>query len=242
MPLLIAALLRHGDYQQPARVPSAHLPYPLTERGREQALTAARKLVASCEERGWRLDEFIETSPLQRAYETARIIADAAGEADGRAYQVVQHRELAERCVGSAANLAVEQIESILDQDPRYEAPPEGWKSSAHYKLPFAGAESLLEAGRRVAGRLEDSMHDLALIAAADTVRLFVGHGGSFRFAAVHVGLLDADEAPLLTMEHCGRVDLSFDRGARWEKVGGDWKVRAGGPFAAGNSSSGRER
>ena len=48
----VLALVRHGHYVQGEGVPSAHLPHPLTARGREQAATCVEGLRALASERG----------------------------------------------------------------------------------------------------------------------------------------------------------------------------------------------
>ena len=40
MPRLVAALLRHAEYRQLPDTPSAHQPFPLTDKGRQQAKQA----------------------------------------------------------------------------------------------------------------------------------------------------------------------------------------------------------
>jgi broad specificity phosphatase PhoE len=62
-------LIRHADVENPNRVLYGHLPgFPLSARGREQAAELGRRLRASGIRR-------IVHSPLERAQETARIIA-----------------------------------------------------------------------------------------------------------------------------------------------------------------------
>src|SRR5207248_2992356 len=63
-------LVRHAEVENPRRVLYGHLPgFPLSERGRQQAEALGRSL----RDRGIRR---IAHSPLERAAETARIIAE----------------------------------------------------------------------------------------------------------------------------------------------------------------------
>jgi len=83
-------LVRHAEVENPRRVLYGHLPgFPLSERGRQQAEALGRSL----RDRGIRR---IAHSPLERAAETARIIAE---QLPGRV-PVAADRELREADVG----------------------------------------------------------------------------------------------------------------------------------------------
>lgn len=211
------ALIRHGDYAQPAGVPSAHLPHPLTDEGREQARAGAIRLADAARERGWTLDPVIDASPLLRAWETAVIAAGVLG------LEVVEVAALTERCVGAAANLTVDEIAAVIDRDPRFDPLPPGWKRRGDFCLPLLGAESLIDAGRRVAGHLRARR-----AAGLAGIKLVVGHGGSLRHGAVELGILGPGDPPRLSMHH-GEAVVLVDRGDAWERVLGDWKRRGDG-------------
>ncbi|MGB5442463.1 MAG: hypothetical protein WBN57_07545, partial [Gammaproteobacteria bacterium] len=116
-------------------------------------------------------------------------------------------------------------------QDPRFAAPPGDWKADSHYRLPLQGAESLLEAGARVAGHLSQSMAAI-LPGEHDRVKIFVGHGAAFRHAACHLGVLAIGQLRQLSMFHCQPVLLEYLADGKWIHVGGEWKVRPGhSPF-----------
>jgi len=225
LPRVIAAIMRHGDYHQPEDVPSAHLPYPLTAKGREQAAAAADEILTFADRAGLEIHGIVGTSRLLRAYETGAILAARLAEHAGRDFAVTEYDDLAERSVGAGANLTLAQIAKIVEDDPRHEALPEGWKAMANFRLPLQGAESLREAGRRVASRIEQTMHNLSRECTRDTVKVLVGHGAAFRYAAVHLGVLHEDEAPKLSMFHCRPVFIE-QTGDGWRHVGGEWKVR----------------
>ena len=157
MPQLVAALIRHADYQQLADTPSAHQPFPLTDNGRQQARQSANKLQQEAEKHGWRVAEELHSSQLLRAWETASIIAEQLGEK----HTVSTFAALAERSMGSVANLTIRQIEAVVDEDPRYDTLPKDWKSNSRFCLPLQGAESLLQAGERVAEHLKVAMQTL---------------------------------------------------------------------------------
>jgi broad specificity phosphatase PhoE len=220
---LIAALLRHCDYHQLPDVPSAHQPFPLTETGRRQAREAAKHLRTTLDNRGWSLIQEIDSSRMLRAWETARIIAL---ELDGQPVPIESFDALAERGLGSAANLTVKRIEDIVRTDPRCDDPPVDWKSNSHYRLPLQGAESLLEAGRRVADHLILRIDELRVKGVTSGVKLFVGHGAAFRHAAYHLGVLEFDQIAKLSMYHGRPVFLEALRNGCWRHRAGDWKVR----------------
>ena len=123
------------------------------------------------------------------------------------------------------ANLTIAQIEDALRQDPRASSPPADWKADSHYCLPLQGAESLLEAGERVAAHLLQSMTALPR-GDHDQVKLFVGHGAAFRHAACHLGVLKFEQLRQLSMFHCQPVMLEYLPDGNWRHVEGDWKVR----------------
>ena len=230
MARLIVALVRHGDYQQPPGVPSAHLPYPLTADGIEQAAAAAESLFGVASEQSWDIYPLVDSSCQLRGWQTASIIASGLDQLGVNGATVESFAELAERGLGSAANLTVTQIESVVAADPRYEPLPAGWKSDSYFRIPLQGAESLMQAGERVMRHVTGCADSLLQEIAADTLKIFVGHGAAFRHAAVHMGLLTVRQAVALSMYHCQPV--YFERlvdhmdDNKWRHVGGEWKIR----------------
>ncbi len=227
MPRLIAALVRHGDYHQLAGTPSAHQPFPLTPRGESQARNAATAIGETIRSEGWDLCPVIDSSRMLRAWQTARIISDLLAETDASPLRLESFEQLAERGLGSAANLSVAQIEAVLACDPRFEAPPENWKANSRFRLPLQGAESLLEAGERVAAHLRQRMTALGKVSARDSLKLFVGHGAAFRHAAFVLGVLEWDDIARLSMHHAQPVYLEMLKEGVWRHVRGNWKIRA---------------
>lgn len=226
-PRLVVALIRHGHYEQPAGMPSAHLPHPLTERGREQVASGADKLATMIATHGWAVHPQIHCSTLLRAWETAWLLREhlaAAGVADDM--MLVETAALAERGVGAAANLTMDEIAEVVARDPRYGALPEGWKSNSFFRLPFIGAESLLDAGRRAADYIERVAAEVAGRLERDTVLLVVGHGGAHRHTAVHLGALALGWVRGLSMYHADPVCIARLAPGRYERVAGQWKVR----------------
>ena len=117
---------------------------------------------------------------------------------------------LAERGLGSAANLTIAAIEAVIREDPRFEEPPADWKSNSRFRLPLQGAESLLQAGERVAAHITRQMQVLARQTRPDTLKLFVGHGAAFRHAAYHMGIRTFEQIAQLSMYHAQPVFLEY--------------------------------
>ena len=140
--------------------------------------------------------------------------------------QVDSFDALAERSVGSAANLSVDKITELIHQDPRYPDPPPDWKANSHYRLPLQGAESLLEAGERVASHLVARMNALRGEIKSDSLKLFVGHGAAFRHAAFQLGVLQFEQIAELSMYHSRPVYLEYLYNRSWRHVQGEWKIR----------------
>jgi 2,3-bisphosphoglycerate-dependent phosphoglycerate mutase len=212
------ALIRHGDYQQPADVPSALLPYPLTSAGKQQALACAQRLKQFAASQQLTFNPVIDCSRQLRAYQTAtNIIAGL-----GLDLATCEFEALAERSVGAMANLSLKQIEAIIDADPRYGALPSGWKASSDYCLPYQGAESLRQAGERVAQHIESAWQALP----SRQLKLIVGHGAAIRHAAARLGVIHEADISSLSMFHARPVYIQQDDAGHWRQVGGDWKKR----------------
>ena len=225
MARLIAALVRHGEYHQLPDTPSAHQPYPLNAEGRQQALAAADEFGTVISDNGWALDPVIDSSQMLRAWETAGIFAGRLAGVTGNDIGIESYDALAERSVGCAANLTISQIETILRDDPRVTEPPADWKADSNYRLPLQGAESLMQAGQRVAAHLERAMAAMPGDG-LDRLKLFVGHGAAFRHAACHLGVIELDQVAQLSMHHARPVMIEYQAGSGWLHVGGEWKVR----------------
>ncbi|WP_319558509.1 phosphoglycerate mutase family protein [Thiomicrorhabdus sp.] len=218
---LYLAFLRHGDYLQKHDTPSAWQPFALTEQGEKPCRSAATKLRAFADEHGLDIHASVQASSLLRAWQTASIIAGQLGEE----FSVASDASLNERCVGSFANMTVTEIETALQQDPRFAQPPASWKSDSDYRLPCPFAESLNQAGQRVAEYLQQRCFELQAQITAPTLWIVCGHGASFRHAAQRMGILQPEEIPLYSMYHA--EPLFFE----WQQTGlrlhsGDWKRR----------------
>lgn len=226
MPQLIAAFLRHSDYFQLQDAPSALQPFSLTTRGKQQAQEAAHTIQTICHDNGWTLYPVIDSSNLLRAWQTADIIKQQWLEDTSVNITVDSFTSLCERSVGALANLTTAQIEQVLQQDPRYETPPQNWKSNSHYCLPFQGAESLMQSGQRVADHIIERLKMLQSDINTDTVKLFVGHGASFRHAACLLNILSLEQIAQLSMYHAQPLFFEYHSDQTLEHIGGDWKIR----------------
>ncbi len=226
MTRLVAAFMRHGMYCQPAGVPSAHLPHPLTAEGMKQAGDSAALVRRFADTEKLDICLEIDSSNLLRAWQTARLMADQQSAFTNQIFTVEGFDDLAERGLGSAANLTVAEIEAVMAADPRYPSPPPGWKSDSHFRLPLQNAESLMDAGARVARHVTSRLQALAGTGKDTVLKVFVGHGAAMRHAAVHLGVLDLEEMPRLSMFHCLPVFLEYLAGGTWRQIGGEWKVR----------------
>lgn len=222
-----AALIRHGAYHQRDGAPSALQPFPLSAEGEAQARDCGSELVQLLRDCDWQLDPVLHSSCQLRAWQTARIAADVLAEEGFANSGIRQSPALSERGLGSAANLTVAEIEAVLAQDPRFPPPPPGWKSDRNYRLPLQGAESLAEAGRRVADYLRETM-TARPSGGPPVLTLFFGHGASFRHAAFELGLLAEQEIARISMYHARPLRLCYMGDDRWAHCGGSWKPRRG--------------
>jgi len=218
----MAVLIRHGAYHQRENTPSALQPFPLTAKGQDQARACGEDLAGWLKASGRTLNPVVHCSPQLRAWQTAKLACDVL-EDHGYASGIAETPSLSERSVGSAANLTLADIEQVLADDPRYEPPPPGWKSDSDYLLPLHGAESLMMAGRRVAGHLQDTLSAQP----EGSVTLFFGHGASFRHAAHVLGILSRQDIARLSMHHAKPLHICRNPDGTWSHCGGSWKVRA---------------
>jgi len=238
MARIIAALVRHGDYHQLDDTPSAWQPFPLNEAGKIHAQLGAENIRNTLIKQNWVLHPECDSSQLLRAWQTADIICKLLQKKDFLNTKESQNinlvdtinthsfAALAERSVGSAANLSIAQIEEIIHTDPRFDSLPENWKSNSDFCLPLQGAESLMDSGRRVAAHLLQKMSDLESSAQQSTVKLFVGHGAAFRHAAYQLGILKFEQIAQLSMYHGQPVFIERLKDGSWLHIAGQWKLR----------------
>ncbi|MEE4014937.1 histidine phosphatase family protein [Roseibium sp. FZY0029] len=220
-----AILVRHGAYHQKPDTPSALQPYALTDAGKAQAQEAGSEIADIAQQEGFRLAPEILCSRQLRAWQTAALLGQSLGERLGSDFTITEDEALAERSVGALANLTLREIEQVIADDPRTAPLPGDWKSNSHHRLPVQGAESLMDAGQRVAAFLEQKMADLN-DGAGPNARIFVGHGASMRHAAHCLGVLSFDQIRQLSMHHARAVVLKLDENGTWAHHGGDWKQR----------------
>lgn len=215
------ALIRHGAYAQPEQVPSAWLPYGLTEEGKAQSREAAGIIAELAKDNGWEIASVIDSSRMRRAWETASILAAELSRSLGQSFEVEEFDALAERGVGALANLSTQSIAEAVEADPRFAPLPKGWKRDSHFRLPVQGAESLMDAGRRVMQHVKRRAQSLG----SDQLKLCVGHGGAIRHAAHLLGALDLEQISALSMHYARPIILQLHAGYA-DHVAGDWKVR----------------
>ncbi|QPM92527.1 histidine phosphatase family protein [Pseudooceanicola algae] len=211
--------LRHGDYHQRKGAPSARQPFALTDAGLDQTCEGAQELAAMLADLARPLAPQAYTSRQLRAWQTATGLLERLRAQGHSLDPIKQTSALGERSVGAVANLTIAEIEAVLQADPRYEVPPPGWKSDSAYRLPFEGAESLAEAGARVARHLRDTLRPGQVV-------LHVGHGASFRHACHQLGVLEKEDIPKLSTFHARPLLLCHEADGRWHHLAGAWKVR----------------
>jgi 2,3-bisphosphoglycerate-dependent phosphoglycerate mutase len=162
---------------------------------------------------------------MLRAWQTAELFQQQLTKHSDQNYSIACFDALAERCVGAVANLSVEQIEHIIASDPRYQTLPANWKSDSYFQLPFQGAESLMQAGERLAKHLIGAMQSLTPTE-TDQVKFFVGHGASFRHAAFQLGILQFEQIAQFSMFYAQPLLFEYHQDGSWSHIAGDWKLR----------------
>jgi broad specificity phosphatase PhoE len=169
-------LVRHGQttFNVEGRLPGQLPAVPLTDEGRRQALQAAVALAASPV-------SAVISSPLERAYDTACIIARGWG------LEVQRDERLKDTDVGEWAGLKLDELSKAAPDWKRFVqdeafAPP--------------GGESLASVMARAVAAIEDIRHDertgelVVVVAHADIIKFIIGYyqGASVTAAArMHV-------------------------------------------------------
>jgi 2,3-bisphosphoglycerate-dependent phosphoglycerate mutase len=222
---VVCLVTRHARYEQPLGVVGAHLPYPLTGEGKAEARAAADRVLAFVAAYRCDLETVIDCSSLLRAYETAWILSRALTERRREPFTVREFPELTERSVGAATNLSLREIDSVMQRDPRMDEAPAGWERDPHYRLPFPGAESLVEAGARVARHIREAAEAIRRRGGGeDRMKIVVGHSGSLLHALVHLGAFDLDAVSELTLPYARPVPIAQDAEAGgWNLLDRTW-------------------
>ena len=155
-------LLRHGQSQWNLEDRfTGWIDVPLSARGREEAMAAAKQL------RGYQLDRAF-TSRLVRATETLRIVLAAIGQSQ---IAIEENQALNERMYGDLQGLNKEETVK------KYGAQQvESWRRSYDVRPP--GGESLQDTAARVLPYYQERIHPV--LENGDTV-LIVAHGNSLR-------------------------------------------------------------
>ena len=220
----VAVLVRHGHFDRPEDTASAHSLLPLSETGRAQAEAATGVMAARCADHGLTIDKRVEASQLLRAWQTANVLCEQLTQYTNTTHHVIQRDELIERGLGSAANITFTRIRELVALDSRLGDLPEGWRRTPEFRLPFPGAESLMDAGKRVATRIEQSMDSISDDDSQDVARLFVAHSGCLRHAAVVLGALDVRRVSGLSMDFVQSVLIEKLPDGSWVQLAGEFQ------------------
>ena len=168
MPAHTLTLVRHGQTASSARhAYSGRSDIPLTDAGREQAHLAARRLADAGV-------DAVLSSPLIRAQDTARAIADATG-----APLTVDER-LTEVDYGPFEGL------DRADASERIGAAFDAWRADP-FGSPVPGMEPLADALQRARAATADAL-------AAHAHPVIVGHQGILRVVLVALGQIAAED------------------------------------------------
>ncbi len=178
-------LTRHGQNQDNVEgILNGHRDLPLTDKGIEQAGLVAAELQAS----GIHFDK-IYASPLQRAYRTAEIIADAVGAEKPEVFP-----ELIERDFGVMTGKPQSEIEALCSPDIIK-------TNTITYFLSPEGAETfpdLVERGKRILAIIHDKHKDGNI--------LLVSHGDIGKM--IYCAFYTLDWKDVLTMFHFGNSEV----------------------------------
>lgn len=198
-------LWRHGqtDYNAQARV-QGRVDIPLNETGREQARAAAPGLAALAPVR-------IVSSPLSRAQETARALADLVG------VDIELDEGLLERSFGRWEGL------SRIEMESRWPEAYAAWKRGEDPA--DVGVETRPAVSLRVGGTLERILEETPRVDGDQTV-VVVSHGSAITLGITHLlGLDPAAWFGLRGLDNCRHgVVVPGERVPGWSLT--EWNVR----------------
>ena len=153
---------------------------PLTEKGRAQARELGEKLRAS----GLRIDEILD-SPLARAADTARAIAEATG------IPARCEPRLREQCFG------------------RYEGTPRDGAefriSKTHFADRYGDGESMMQLAQRIYNLLDELRQD------EDKTYLLVAHNGIARVVESYFHDMTNEDYAAAGIKNCEMVEYRFE-------------------------------
>ena len=153
---------------------------PLTERGRQQARQLGERVKAS----GVHIDEILY-SPLSRAADTAKAIADATG------LPARCEPRLREQCFG------------------KYEGTPrnggEFRVSKTHFADRYDGGESMMQLAQRIYNLLDELKAD------TDKTYLLVAHNGIARVVQSYFYDMTNEEYAMAGIKNCELVEYHFE-------------------------------
>jgi 2,3-bisphosphoglycerate-dependent phosphoglycerate mutase len=225
MSRLIAVFMRHGALKHPAGVAGGNLPYALTAAGENQAADAAQRLADLAADMDFKVDDDLECSPNEAAWQTAAILGEELEDiTDRQGYRAVERAELAGRSLGSVANLKTTHIETLIEDDPRFTKAPKDWLARTDYRPPFAGVETLGGAGERLGDFVRRRIEELWPHLTGDTLKVFVGHGSALIHAAAFLDVLPKNRAAQLALPPAGWILIEFNAAGRCTLVDADWR------------------
>lgn len=154
----------------------------LTERGHEQAAELGERIRKMMESGELKIDEII-ASPLSRAYDTAKHIADATG------LPLRTDERIVEQNFGKYEGTARDG--EVFKRDKR------------NFVCSYEGGESMLKLAQRIYNILDELSHD-------DKVYLLVAHNGIFRCVDSYFHDMTNEEYASLGIKNCELVEYEI--------------------------------
>ena len=153
---------------------------PLTEKGRQQARELGRKV----KESGVHIDEILY-SPLSRAADTAKAVAEAAG------LPARCEPRLREQCFGKYEGTPRDGAEFRI--------------SKTHFADRYDGGESMMQLAQRIYNLLDELRQD------ENKTYLLVAHNGIARVVESYVHDMTTEEYAAAGIKNCELVEYHFE-------------------------------
>lgn len=184
-------IIRHGQSEGNYPVDIYGMDKKLTEKGREQAKEAAKRLKTV-------KFDVIFSSPLVRAQETAAIIAEE------HKLEVLTKDALRERYSGTLDGRVIDEVSKELSHlvEMRDNLPYEEWK-----KIPFGEGR---ETDEQLNSRFITTLREIAVAYSGKNV-LTISHVALMRTFLIHLGLTSYKELKGKKIENGGYIKLETD-------------------------------
>ncbi|WP_111979216.1 histidine phosphatase family protein [Algibacillus agarilyticus] len=223
MAAIYALFICHTESDLLPNAPEGQQPFSLTHNGVRSAKQLVKKVDSLSEQLNCRIAHYIDSSQTLAAWQTADAIAEILSLNHGHEYKTDAFDALSNASLGALANLSFDDIEDVVRHDPRFPALPDDWRINGCYRLPVQGAESPMDAGKRLIKHVHQRLTALAETAEQATIKIFVSHDKVLRHAMCELGLLKQPDIHNVKFLPGNLLVTPFEAGCCGAIIEGGW-------------------